>query len=54
MEIPLNSEVKNSHTVLSDLRRIKNNGLDFEVTRDPHWLEIFYNEMHVPYEPDPR
>ena len=49
VELPLSLEVRKSETVLSDLRRIKKNGLDFEVTRDPHWLEIFYNEMYVPF-----
>ena len=33
----------------SDLKRLRENRLEFEITREPARFEKFYCEMHVPY-----
>jgi len=38
-----------SKNVKNDIRRIRNNKLSFEITRDPSQFDNFYYNMHLPY-----
>ncbi len=38
-----------STAIQSDLKKIRDHKLEFEITRDPRHIEDFYREMHVPY-----
>lgn len=49
IDIPFNREVLNGDSVKSDLRRIRKNGLEYEVTRDPRRFDDFYHNMYVPH-----
>ncbi len=47
--LPLQPEVLHSRSVKSDLKKLRENRLEFEITREPARFEKFYREMHVPY-----
>lgn len=49
VDIPAASTVMNDDSVKSDLRRIRSNNLQFEVTRDIASFDDFYHNMYVPY-----
>jgi len=48
IKVPLERKQR-STAVQSDLKKIRDHKLEFEVTRDPRQIESFYREMHVPY-----
>lgn len=49
VHIPFSTAVMESDDVRWDLRRIKKNSLQFEITRDPQRFDDFYYNMYVPY-----
>ncbi|MCE9612697.1 MAG: hypothetical protein K8T26_00380 [Lentisphaerae bacterium] len=49
VNLPLPSWVLQSSSVKSDLRRIRKNGLTYDVTRDPQRFADFYANMYVPH-----
>lgn len=49
VDIPPAPVVMNSESVKSDLRRIRKNELQFEVTREIQCFDDFYYHMYVPY-----
>jgi hypothetical protein len=49
VDLPLGPEILKSSTVRSDIRRIRNNGLVYEVTRDEKLFDDFYWNMHIPH-----
>jgi hypothetical protein len=49
IDIPCSFSVMKNESLKSDLRRIKNNALGFEVTRETQYFNDFYYNMYVPY-----
>jgi hypothetical protein len=49
LELPLASRVIRHKSLQSDLRNIRQNCLEFEITRDPQRFEDFYQNMYVPH-----
>lgn len=49
LELPLASRVIRHKSLQSDLRNIRQNCLECEVTRDPEKFEDFYQNMYVPH-----
>lgn len=48
-DIPLDPASVRRNSIQSDRRRIRNHGLEFEITRDPKRFEEYYYKMYVPY-----
>lgn len=42
-------KIKKSESVKTDLRKIRQQGLCFEVTKEEHEFERFYHDMYLPY-----
>jgi len=42
-------QIKKSESVKTDLRKIRQHGLSYEVTKDEREFEYFYHEMYLPY-----
>ena len=49
INLPLDSKVMRSHAVVSDLKKIRDHKLEFDITRESSQFEKFYREMHIPY-----
>ena len=49
VDISDNSSLLKNSSVQSDLRRIRKNGLDFEIRKETDQLDNFYHNMYVPY-----
>ena len=49
VHIPCSPESLNKECVRSDLRKIRNHALEYEVTRDPASFDEFYHGMYVPH-----
>ena len=49
VDLPLPEQVMGSKSVRSDLRRIRNNAFECEITRDPKRFDDFYQNMYLPY-----
>ena len=49
VDIPIDQSVMKKHTVKTDLRKIRDNSLGFEVAQDPQQFDDFYYNMYTPY-----
>jgi hypothetical protein len=49
VDIPIDPSVMKKHTVKTDLRKIRDHSLGFEVAQDPQQFNDFYHNMYVPY-----
>ena len=49
VDIPCSSEIMKSKSIKNDLRKIRKNAFQYEVTQDPQRFDEFYHNMYVPY-----
>lgn len=49
IDLPLSKTVTNRESFKSDIRKIKNNALTYEVTQDINKFDNFYHNMYLPY-----
>jgi hypothetical protein len=47
--LPLAPQILRGNSLTDDLRRLKKNQFEYEVTRDPARLDDFYHQLYVPY-----